>query len=620
MIRFESASPPTRHALAAAGLTVLLILGVLCTGLIALAGVHRLSADVDLVRVPGWLWYYRHDPDLRRWLKIGGLISGLATIIIVLAVALGQKRPLHGAARWASATDQKAAGLRAEEGILLGCSGGRFLIAGGDDHVMLYAPTRTGKGVGVVIPNLLTWPGSVVVLDIKRENYEATAGFRAAFGQRVLLFDPLASDGRTARFNPLGHVDRLDRTAVLDELQRMSVMLFPGHDHADPFWSEAARTGFIGVGAYVAETEDLTFSVGEIFRQLTKGDARTRFPDVITARAQTDKPLSAGCAAALTDFCSSSENTFASIRQTITSRMGLWLNPTVDAATSASDFDLRDLRQGGMSLFLGASPDNMLRVAPLYSLLFQQLVDLNSRRLFAAGDRPVLVLLDEFARLGRAPVLAHAFSWIAGYGFRLLPVIQSPSQLRGLYGHDVADEIMTNCGVEVVFGPKELKVAQELSERLGYTTVTSKSRSRPMGLGSGRRSTTASDQRRALLLPQELIQLPARTLIILKAGVPPVRADKVVFYRDRRFTGRQRPAPIQAVAVATPYVEADTPRLPTTSEGEITEMDYDAIVQSFAAEGCPPPEPGASETDVAEWLDRMIDAVAVADAVERLER
>jgi type IV secretion system protein VirD4 len=614
MTRFESASPGARIALAAAAATVLIGVGAVCTSLIALAGVNRLTADVDLARVPAWLWYYRGDPALQRWFKIGALISGLVAAAGVAAVVLSQKRALHGAARWASPADQKAAGLRASEGILLARSQGGLLISGGSDHVMVYAPTRTGKGVGVVIPNLLAWAGSVVVLDIKRENYEATAGFREAGGQRVLLFDPLALDGRTARYNPLGHIDRRLSGAVLDELQRMSVMLFPGHDHADPFWSEAARTGFIGVGAYIAETPDLPFSLGEIFRQLTRGDARARFPEIIKARAQTDAPLSLGAASALSDFCSSSENTFASIRQTITSRMGLWLNPAVDAATSQSDFDLRDLRQGGLSLYLGASPDNMIRVAPLYSLLFQQMVDLNSRRLAGPEDRPVLVLLDEFARLGRAPVLAHAFSYLAGYGFRLLPVIQSPSQLRSLYGPDVADEIMTNCGVEVVFAPKELKVAQELSERLGYMTVTARSRSRPMGLGSGRRSTTASDHRRALMLPQELMQFSARKVILLKAGTPPVRADKIVYYRDRRFTERQRPAaetPVARCAPPSPRSYSNPP-LPTSPE-ENDDMDFDAIVQGFTAEGLPPPAPGAGEVEVADWLDRMMDAVANAD-------
>lgn len=624
MTQFASASPGARRAMLAAGGLALLAVVAVCTVLIALAGLNRLSADLDLLRLPAWLWYYRHNPDLRRWLAIGGLINSLLAMAILLGLALSRKRPLHGAARWASGAEQRAAGLRAGQGILLGQAGGRLLVAGGPEHVMLYAPTRTGKGVGVVIPNLLAWPGSVVVLDIKRENHAATAGFRAEAGQRVLMFDPLASDGRTSRFNPLGHIDRTLPGSVMDELQRMSVMLFPGHDQADPFWSEAARTGFIGVGAYVAETVDLPFSLGEIFRQLTRGDARTRFPDIVRIRQQTDAPLSAGCVSALSDFCSSSENTFASIRQTITSRMGLWLNPDVDAATATSDFDLRDLRQGGLSLYLGASPDNMIRVAPLYSLLFQQLVDLNSRRLVQPEDEPVLVLLDEFARLGRAPVLAQAFSYLAGYGFRLLPVIQSPSQLRALYGPDVAEEIMANCGIELVFAPKELKVAQDLSERLGYATVTAKSHSRPKGLGSGRRSTTASDHRRALMLPQELMQMSDRKMIVLKAGMPPVLADKIVFYRDRRFTRRQRPAPVQAQARLTVPIETKSgarasPSGPfTPSEAE--DMSYDAIVRTFAEEGCPPPEFGASESEVADWLDRMIDAVAEPARSEGLDR
>lgn len=621
MIRFENASPAHRAAIAVAGLITLAAVAALSTMLIALAGVGRLNADVDLVRVPAWLWYYRGDPGLQRWLRIGALVSGLIVLIVGLGVLLSQRRPLHGAARWASTGDQKAAGLRSREGIVLGQSGHDFLIAGGPDHVMLYAPTRTGKGVGVVIPNLLTWPGSVVVLDIKRENYDATAGYRAEAGQRVLLFDPLATDRRTTRFNPLSHIERLRPDAVLDELQRMSVMLFPGHDHSDPFWSEAARIGFIGVGAYVAETSELAFSLGEIFRQLTQGDARTRFPELIKARRASANPLSTGCVSALTDFCSSSENTFASIRQTITSRMGLWLNPTVDAATSDSDFDLRELRQGKLSLYLGASPDNMLRVAPLYSLLFQQLVDLNSRWLPDPNDHSVLVVLDEFARLGRAPVLAQAFSYLAGYGFRLLPVIQSPSQLRALYGPDVTEDILTNCAVEIVFGPKELKVAQELSERLGYYTYSARSRSRPMGLGTGRRSTTTSDHRRALMLPQELLQLSPEALIILKAGALPVRGAKIRFYRDRRFTRRQRPAPVQPVLIAeTPHRAAPAEPAFPADDMEVLDMDYEAIVRGFTEQGCPPPQAGASESEVADWLDRMVDVAIAADRDAEADR
>ncbi|UQV18946.1 type IV secretory system conjugative DNA transfer family protein [Brevundimonas albigilva] len=227
MTRFASASPAARAALiATAGLGAVAVLAVL-TATIALIGLGRFSGDIDPARVPDWLWYYRHDPEVRRWLAVGLACASLVGGILIVAVLLHQRRPLHGAARWASAAEQRRAGLRSRRGLVLGRADGAFLIADGPEHVMLYAPTRTGKGVGVVIPNLLAWPDSVVVLDIKRENYLATAGYRAEAGQTVHLFDPLAPDGRTARFNPLAHIDRAHPIQVLDELQRMAAMLFP---------------------------------------------------------------------------------------------------------------------------------------------------------------------------------------------------------------------------------------------------------------------------------------------------------------------------------------------------------------------------------------------------------
>lgn len=612
MTRFASATPAARAGLLVFAVVSGLLLFAAGAQGIALIGLGRFSADVEPARIPGWFFYYRHDPEVRRWLAIGSGVMGLLLAILAVAVALNVRRPLHGAARWSTAAEQRRHGLRARSGVLLGQAAGELLVSQGPDHVMLYAPTRTGKGVGVVIPNLLAWPDSVVVLDVKRENFNATAGFRAEAGQTVHLFDPLAPDGRTARFNPLSHIDRVSPNAVLDELQRIASMLFPAHTHADPFWSEAARTGFIGVGAYIAATPDLLFTLGEIYRQLTEGDPRVRFPKLLAQRGQAGDPLPFGVVSALTDFCSSGENTFASIRQSITTRMGLWLNPLVDAATSASDFDLRSIRNGRLSLYLAASPENMDRVAPLYALLFQQLVDLNSRSLPGPADRPTLVLLDEFALLGRAPVLAQAFAWVAGYGLRLLPVIQSPSQLRALYGPDVAENVLTNCGLEIVFAPKELKVAQELSERLGYYTYRARSRSRPLGLGQGRRSQTESDQKRALMLPQELMQMSDAGLIVLKAGIAPTRGRKIVYYRDRRFTTRLRRPP-EAPPASASRPPSGPATAPPNSRLLETDMDFDSIVRRFAAEGLAPPPPGASEGEVQAWLDRVVDAPMAAE-------
>lgn len=193
-------------------------------------------------------------------------------------------------------------------------------------------------------------------------------------------------------------------------------------------------------------------------------------------------------------------------------------------------------------------------------------------------------------------------------------MIQSPAQLRALYGPDVTEEILTNCGLEVVFAPKELKVAQDLSERLGYYTYRARSRSRPSGLAAGRRSLTESDQRRALMLPQELMQLPADKLIVLKAGLPPVRARKIVYYRERAFVDRLRPAP-----VISPAPRTTTPPLPSPADPR---LDFDSLALALAAEGLAPPPAGASEGAFGDWIDKMIDTAAppAADLVEARDR
>ncbi len=612
MSRFASASWPLK--VASFGSLGLLAVGsaLALASLVTLAGLHRLSGHLHPETVPAWLWYFRADPKVQRWFGVGLLVSAGVGVAVALSIARGLKPPLHGAARWAHERELRREGLRAKSGIMLGRKGGQPLVFGGGEHVMLYAPTRTGKGVGVVIPNLLTWPESIVALDIKRENWDSTAGFRAANGQTVVLFDPLDPAGRTARFNPLGHIDRADPIIVLDELQKLSVMLFPTPPNTDPFWAEAARTGFMGVGAYVAETPALPFSLGVIYRELTAADPRTRLPALVAARAAAGQPLSSGCVSALTDFCSTSENTFAGIKQTITSRMNLWLNPRICAATDASDFDLRDLRRRRMSLYLCVSPDNLARVAPLYSLLLQQLVDLNTRDLPTKGanDVPVLVLLDEFARLGHATVIAQGFSYVAGYGLRLLPVLQSPAQLRAEYGADLAEEIMANCGVEIAFAPKELKVAQDLSERLGTWTYAGRSKSRPALLSSGHWSTTESDQRRPLMLPQELIQMPANRLIVLKAGMPPVRGEKIVYWRERVFKRRLFAAPVVTPrpSIVPPPPTADPAAAnPKPSPPDPLTLDLDL---SALPEGVEPLRDGATETEVEAWVEQFIDASA----------
>jgi type IV secretion system protein VirD4 len=510
-------------------------------------------AAYDPIKMPAFVWYYRGDPQVVRAMA-GGLAGGI-TLLAGLTYALwARAAPLHGAARFANEREIKRHGFRSADGILLGRKRGRFLTFGGSEHVIVEAPTRSGKGTGIVIPNLLTWAGSVVVLDVKRENYDASAGFRAHYGQAVYLFNPTDREGRTARYNPLAYIDRSDPDDVIIELQKIATMLFVAPDHGEAFWANGARTGFAGVGAWLAETSEKPLTMGAIYRHLTDGDARSYF------KKELGNPrlnLSTGCRTALSDFAGGSDNSFADIKKTITNVLGLWLNPLVDTATATSDFDLRQLRTRAMSIYLGVSPDELERIAPLYNLLFQQLIDLNVRALPDENSAvPVLVILDEFARLGRASVIANAFSYVAGYGIRLLPVIQSRSQLRGVYGEHVADEIVANCGVEVAFTPKELRVANDLSERIGYVGQESVTKSLTINGLLANRSKSISEQRRALMLPQELMQFPPDKLILLRGGIQPIIGTKIAYFSNRFFKARAFPPP-PVQAITTPALKAD---------------------------------------------------------------
>lgn len=504
--------------------------------LIALFGLGRLTADINPLKIPEFWWFYRENTEVMGWLQTGLVASGC---IAVITFMLKYKRPqkLHGEARWANARDIKKAKLAVKDGILLGRTTFGTLRLGGTEHVLVEAPTRAGKGVGIVIPNLLEWQESVVVLDIKQENWDITAGFRKSLGQDVFLFNPLSAEGRTACYNPLGYFDRNNPVTVINEMQKIGQMLYPEPKDGESFWLDSARSAFIGVGAYIAATKELPFSIGEIYRQITAGDAKKRLHQIVRARQEGDNPLSKECVSAISDYVTSSDNTYSGIRQTVTSRINLWLNPYVDRATETSDFDLRQLRQHPMSLYLGVSPDNIERAAPLYNLVLQQIVDLNVRELPTRDQNniKVLMVMDEFARLGRANMIANGFSFVAGYGLRLMPVVQSRSQLRHIYGHDNAKEIITNCGVEVIFGVKEDDISKELESRVGTYTYQARSRSRKVWEGF-EGSVSFSEQRRPLLFAQEIRELPEDKMLVFRAMTPAILATKIKYYEESKYT------------------------------------------------------------------------------------
>jgi type IV secretion system protein VirD4 len=492
--------------------------------------------------------YYHGDvPHVRTmlaWCWAGGLGLTFGTGALAL---LPRRRPLHGDAGFATKQDIERAGLLGDHGIILGRLGNRYLMLPGQQGAELEAPPRSGKGVGVVIPNLLNWPGSVLVSDIKGENWTRTAGYRVQKGHQVHLFDPLSETERSARWNPLAYVSEVPYRCI-DDLQRIASMLYPDPQGADPFWTASARSLFLGIALYLFETKGSTRTIGEILRQGMASDAegfQKHWKRVIDSCEKAGYPLSQEAVQTLYDIIDLAPVTASSIRKTFTSRLDLWLNPLIDAATSANDFDFRELRKRPISIYARINPDNIARLQPLLNLFFQQAIGLQTREL--PEDNPelkhqLLLVLDEFAALGRIPVIADSTAFLPGYNVRALVIVQSHSQLVEKYGPEGAKSIRKMLAARIVFPPKEFDDAEAISKELGTYTVRQKNFSRPMWGGKSP-TVSISEQPRRLMLAQEVKELGPNRLIVFYEGLRPVLGRRLYYFRDPILKRRVLPPP-----------------------------------------------------------------------------
>ncbi|MBB6598689.1 type IV secretory system conjugative DNA transfer family protein [Luteimonas sp. MC1825] len=478
----------------------------------------------------------------------------LASTVPVFLLLRPSRRAMHGKARFANAFDLLRHGLftSSGEGIVVGRYGGRLLRLAGQQSVVLAAPTRSGKGVGVVVPNLLDYRGSVVVLDIKQENFQLTSGWRAAQGQQVFLFNPFAEDRCTHRWNPLVYVST-DALQRVSDLQGIAAMLYPDAGAEQKFWTSQARNAFMAFALFLFDHYEAQAregfppeyhvfpTIGRLFR-LSSAEgtpARAHVQDLAERHF-----LGEHARRAFGNLLSQAEETFASILGSFREPLNAWIDPALDAATSGNDFLLDDVRRRPMTIYVGIQPNRLAEGRAILNLFFSQLINLNTRVL--PKDDPTLrqqclLLMDEFTAVGRIGIIASAMAYMAGYNLRLLPVIQSMAQLDATYGKDVARAILTNHAMQVVFAPREQHDANDYSEMLGYTTV------RRRNLTRGRRraelSRSESEERRALMLPQELKAMGVKREILLCEGLPhPVRCRKIRYFAERRYRVRLLPA------------------------------------------------------------------------------
>ncbi|KER36123.1 conjugal transfer protein TraG [Sphingobium indicum] len=462
----------------------------------------------------------------------------------------------YGSARWAVHKDIKAARLFDDRGVALGRIGASDLRHDGPEHVMAFAPTRSGKGVGLVVPTLLSWTGSTVVHDIKGENWQLTAGWRARFSH-CLLFNP--TDARSARYNPLLEVRR-GVNEVRDVQNIADILVDPeGALERRNHWEKTSHSLLVGAILHVlyAEEEKTLARVATFLSDPQRSFAATLCRMMATNHLGTEEaPLvHPVVASAARELLNKSENERSGVLSTAMSFLGLYRDPTIAAVTAASDWRIVDLVEAAhpVSLYLVVPPSDISRTKPLVRLILNQI----GRRLteelhgtgkdgeVAHGRHRLLMMLDEFPALGRLDFFETSLAFLAGYGVRAFLIAQSLNQIEKAYGEHNA--ILDNCHVRIAFATNDERTAKRISDALGTATEQ-----RAMRNYAGHRlapwlahvMVSRQETARALLTPGEVMQLAPTDELVLISGHPPIRAKKLRYYEDRRYTARVLPAPV----------------------------------------------------------------------------
>jgi type IV secretion system protein VirD4 len=476
----------------------------------------------------------------------GGLIAAAVAIILsILRAREARNVQTYGSARWATEPEIRAAGLLDPDGVMLGSHGHDYLRHNGPEHVLCFAPTRSGKGVGLVVPTLLTWPGSCIVHDIKGENWTLTAGFRSRFG-RVLKFDP--TDPLSAAYNPLLEVRRGDKE--VRDVQNIADILVDPEGALDrrSHWDKTSHSLLVGAILHVlyAEPEKTLAGVANFLSDPKR-------PVEVTLRAMMSTPHlgKAGVhpvvASAARELLNKSDNERSGVLSTAMSFLGLYRDPVVAKVTERCDWRIADLvvdRQP-VSLYLVVPPSDINRTKPLIRLILNQIgrrltEELNDKR----RRRRLLLMLDEFPALGRLDFFESALAFMAGYGIKSFLIAQSLNQIEKAYGPN--NSVLDNCHVRVSFATNDERTAKRVSDALGTATEMRDSTNyagHRLSPWLGHLMVSRQETARPLLTPGEVMQLPPSDELLLVSGIYPIRAKKARYYEDPRLAERILPPP-----------------------------------------------------------------------------
>ncbi|WP_029006234.1 conjugal transfer protein TraG [Azorhizobium doebereinerae] len=499
-----------------------------------------------------WWWYF-FDAYAPEVFFRGALIAasgGFLSIAVAIALSVWRARETsrvdtYGSARWAEKEEILIAGLLGTDGVVLGRYERDYLRHDGPEHVLCFAPTRSGKGVGLVVPSLLTWPGSAIVHDIKGENWQLTAGFRARHG-RVLLFDP--TNAKSAAYNPLLEVRR-GEWEVRDVQNIADILVDPeGSLEKRNHWEKTSHALLVGAILHVLYAEeDKTLAGVAAFLSDPKRPIETTLDAMMKTAHLGEAGPHPVIASAARELLNKSDNERSGVLSTAMSFLGLYRDPVIAEVTRRCDWRIADI-VGGKSpttLYLVVPPSDINRTKPLIRLLLNQIGRRLTEDLQAKGGRHrLLLMLDEFPALGRLDFFESALAFMAGYGLKAFLIAQSLNQIEKAYGAN--NSILDNCHVRVSFATNDERTAKRVSDALGTATEMKAMKNyagHRLSPWLGHLMVSRSETARPLLTPGEVMQLPPTDEIVMVAGTAPIRAKKARYYEDARFRDRVLPPP-----------------------------------------------------------------------------
>lgn len=436
-----------------------------------------------------------------------------------------------------------------------------FLAAYGQTYMMLAAQPGTGKDVGIVIPNMLSYPHSVVLNDVKFESWYKTAGFRAACGQKVVRFSPGMLE--THHWNPFKAI-RTDALWRLGDLRTMATSLYVPDNEKNTSWFVKAGNIFVAICLFIIETEgeyQLTLpqvnEIGSLGSQLGVWAQRE-----IEERSSKGKPLSDETVREMMMIVSESKSKdFATLVGFLTPRLAVYGEKTValavtESSNPAENIDFSKLREEPTSVYFCVTEGELEKFAPLMNLFYSQAIRENNKELPENGGNredgslrlkyQVLYLMNEFAIMKRIKIMETAPALSRGAGLRFLIIFQNEMQLcaNDCYGKEGGKALMDTFHIQVVFAPDDIEVATAYSKRLGNTTVRVSSDN--AGVSDGQRRSRGRSwtlQPRPLMLPQEVDELPYEEELIFMAATDKtpkmkIRAKKIFWYKEKTFLER----------------------------------------------------------------------------------